>query len=149
MYMKYWFLTLHDTFQNKKSHPPFLCFHSSSPPLLYIGSQGSSSDTHSRGPVVRELAGSSDGTNSRGGFSHQPLVPHGLPVAPDSYRSPNRSRPAVAPAHRENPLAQEAGTGLWGSPELAWWGFLHLLHIVSCFVTKFSRKVTASSLSSW
>lgn len=96
-------------------HPSFLT------PSLYIYSQRSSSEAQCRGSGLRELAGSSDGTTPRGGLSDQPLVSDGLPVAPGSYRSLNRGGPAVASAHRENPLAQEAGAGLWGSPELAWW----------------------------
>ena len=77
------------------------------------------------------MAGSSDGTDPRGGLSDQPLVSDGQRVAPGSDHSPDRAGPAVAPAHRTNPLAQEAGAGLWGSPELAWWvekldGYLHI-----------------------
>lgn len=67
------------------------------------------------------MAGSSDGTDPRGGLSDQPLVSDGLPVAPGSYYSLITGGSAVAPSHRENPLAQEADAGLWGSTELAWW----------------------------
>lgn len=67
------------------------------------------------------MAGSSDGAGPRGGLSDQPLVSDGLPVAPGSCHGLIRGGPAVAPAHRENPLAQEAGAGLRGSSELAWW----------------------------
>lgn len=103
-----------------------LCFPPSSCSLLPLlslcfYSQRSSSEAHCRGPGLCELAGSSDGTNPRRGLSDQPVVSDGLPVAPGSYHSLNRRGSAVAAAHRKNPLAQEAGTGLWGSFELVWW----------------------------
>lgn len=70
---------------------------------------------------MRELAGSSDGPDPGGGHSDQPLVPYVLLVGPGSPLSFKRGGSAVAPAHRKNPLAQEAGTGLWSSNKLAWW----------------------------
>lgn len=75
---------------------------------------------------MRELAGSSGGANPRGWLFDQPLVSDGLPVAPGSYHSLNRGGSAVAPAHGKNPLAQEVGSGLWGSSQLAWWVRRHI-----------------------
>lgn len=109
------------------------------PPLcFYIHSQRSSSEAQCRGSGLRELAVSSDGTDPRGGLCDQPLVSDGLPVATGSCRGLIRGGSAVASAHRENPLAQEVGAGLWGSPELAWWvrrwvDFTYLLYISRIF----------------
>ena len=93
------------------------------PPLLplCLYSQGSASEAHSRGSGLCELAGSSHGAAPRRGLCDQPVDSDGLPVAPGSDHSANGGGSAVASAHWENPLAQEAGAGLRSSSELAWW----------------------------
>lgn len=99
-----------------------------SPPSYHLGRsawclllQGSSSEAQRRHSGLCELAGSSDGTTPRRWLGDQPLVSDGLPAAPNSCHSLVRRGSAVASAHRKNPLAQEAGAGVWRSPEMAWW----------------------------
>lgn len=83
--------------------------------------QGSSSEAQRRHSGLCELAGSSDGTIARRRLGDQPLVSDGLPAAPNSCHGLVRRGSVVASAHRKNPLAQEAGAGVWRSPEMAWW----------------------------
>lgn len=84
-------------------------------------SQRSSSEAQSRSAGLCELAGSPGGPDPGGGLSDQPLVPDVLPLGPSPPLSFNRGGHAVGQAHRKNPLAQEAGAGLWSSSKLAWW----------------------------
>lgn len=83
--------------------------------------QRSSSEAQHRHSGLRELAGSSDGAIPRGWLCDQPLVSDGLPATPNSCHRLVRRGCVVALAHRKNPLAQEAGAGVWRSSELAWW----------------------------
>lgn len=83
--------------------------------------QRSSSEAQHRHSGLRDLAGLSDGTISRGWLCDQPLVSDGLPAAPNSCHGLVKRGRVVALAHIKNPLAQEAGEGVWRSSELARW----------------------------